>query len=211
MVGGAVPVRELTRERNVRRRIPDLVAATALAIAPAACSTTERAPATRSAPAVESIYTSLRDSSCARTVDAGDPNDTPYYTCPGVGGYRLIVRTVDAGRESIDVVDAANRAIPLDYPETVTPSMFALRDQAQWRVTTTAGTRVPIALIVPIEAHESADDPAIVTRTYLAVAKLAPGDPCVVDTIIEGDRPAAEVLARADSAPGRPCVPRRPR
>lgn len=198
------------RGTNVRRLIPGL-AMTGVLIA-GACSRAERDPSARDssagpAPAIASVYTSLRDSSCTREVDKDDPDETPYFACAGTAGYSLIVRRVDAGRRSVDVVDAAKRVFPLDFPQSVTPHMSALGARAEWRVATEAGASVPIALIVPLESHENADDPAIVTHTWLAVAKIAPDTACVVDRIRQGERSEAEVRMVADSARARPCVP----
>src|SRR4029450_8245297 len=71
------------------------------------CSAQNREGSVRSNAAIESLETGLSGSSCAKEVDRNDPNETPYLVCPGVGGYTLIVRRVDAGRQSIDVVDPA--------------------------------------------------------------------------------------------------------
>lgn len=174
------------------------------------CTAPDGEPATRSAPAIESVRTSLATGSCREQPDPNDPNDTPYLVCPGVPGYALIVRRVDAGRASIDVVDSARRVFPLDYHEFVTRHMSTLADTAEWRVETTDGKRRPIALIVRVQAREDDDDPAKVTHTYLAVAKVTPTEVCVVGRIPEAARPEAEVRRAADSARARPCAPAQP-
>ena len=71
---------------------------------------------------------------------------------------------------------------------------------------TRAGKQVPVALIVRVQAREDADNPEKVTRTYLAIAKIMPGQACVTDRIAEGTRSQAEVYRVADSAQARPCA-----
>jgi len=159
--------------------------------------------------AIASVETPLSADSCRREPDKNDPNETPYLVCPGVAGYTLIVRRVDAGRESIDVVDSAQRAQPLSYQEVVTRHMFTLGRTAEWRVATQDGKQTPIALIVRVQAREANDDPEKVTATYLAVAKITPQETCVTDRLRE-DTPPADVHRAADAARDRPCAPLQP-
>ena len=162
-------------------------------------------------PAVESVHTDLGADACTKQIDKSDPNETPYLLCPGVGGYALIVRRVEAGRRSIDVVDTAKRVLPLRYEEFVTPHMSTLDGKAEWRVATRDGKQVPIALIVRVHAREDTAAPEKVTGVYLAIAKITPRQACVTDAIPEGSRSPAEVRRAADSAQERPCAPPRRR
>lgn len=164
----------------------------------------------RSKAAIQSVFTDLGAGSCKQEVDKTDPNETPYLACPGVAGYSLIVRRVEAGRQSVDVVDAAHRVLPLNYQEVITRHMCNLDGQAEWRVTTRDGKQVPIALIVRVQAREDNDDPEKVTHTYLAVAKIAPEAVCVTDRVPEGTQSQAQVRATADSARDRPCAAPQP-
>jgi hypothetical protein len=175
------------------------------------CSATDGDPAVRSRAAIESIHTDLGAGSCVNEIDKNDPNETPYLVCPGVAGYALIVRRVDAGRQSIDVVDSAQRVLPLNYHEFVTRHMSTLTGKAEWRVATTDGKQVPIALVVRVQAREDNDNPEKVTRSYLAVAKITPNETCVTERFTEGEQPETEVRSAADSAQGRPCAPPQPR
>lgn len=159
---------------------------------------------------IQSVYTDLGAASCKQEPDLSDPNETPYLRCPGVAGYSLIMRRVDSGRRSIDVVDAAQQAFPLDYQEFVTRHMFTLGDKAEWRVAVKDGSQVPVALIVRVRAQEDGDEPEKVTRSYFAVAKIEPGGACVTDRIPEDEQPEAEVRKTADSARERPCAPALP-
>lgn len=164
----------------------------------------------RRQPAIQSIYTGLDAASCKPQADKNDPNETPYLLCPGVGGYELIVRRVDAGRSSIDVVDASRRAFPLNYQEFVTRRMFSLDSKAEWRAAAKDGVVVPIALVVRVQAHEDNENPEKVTQTYFAVAKIAPNQACVTARIPEGKQSDAEVRSAADSAAERECVQPQP-
>jgi hypothetical protein len=176
-----------------------------------ACSADDGESALRSKAAIQSVHTDLTAGPCKKEIDRNDPNETPYLVCPGVAGYTLVVRRVDAGRQSIDVVDAAQRVLPLNYQEFVTRHMSNVDRKAEWRVAAKDGKQVPIALIVRVQAREDNDNPEKVTRSYLAVAKIAPDEACVTDTIPEGTRPEAEVRSAADSAQGRKCAPPLPR
>jgi hypothetical protein len=175
-----------------------------------ACSAGDRDSAGRSKAGIESIRTDLRAGPCHEEIDKTDPNDTPYLVCPGVAGYTLIVRRVDAGRQSIDVVEPGRRVFPLDYQEFVSRYMTTLGSQAEWRVATRAGKQVPIALIVRVQAREDPGDPEKVTHSYLAVAKIAPNQACVTERIPEGAQSDAAARTAADLAPEKPCAQRLP-
>lgn len=174
------------------------------------CSAREGHPGDRSQSTIEAIQTNLSAASCRREIDRSDPNETPYLVCQGVAGYSLIVRRVDAGRQSIDVVTPAGEVFALNYHEFVTRSMSSLDPKAEWRVATKDGRQVPIALIVRVQAREDEDDPEQVTHTYWAVAKIAVNEACVTDRIPEGERSTTEVESAADSAQERPCAPPQP-
>lgn len=160
--------------------------------------------------AIQSMRTPLNPASCEKKVDKSDPDETPYLLCPGTGGYSLIVRSVESGRKSVDVVDASQRAHPLNFQETVTRSMSNLTGDAEWRVASRDSKQVPLALIVHIQARENADDPETVTNTYIAVAKLSPDSACVTDRIPEKSKTPAQILEIADSAQERECAPPQP-
>jgi len=164
----------------------------------------------QSKPAIESIYTALDSKSCRKKIDKNDPNETPYQVCPGVAGYTLIVRLVEAGRQSIDVVNSAQRVFPLDFQEVVTRHMSNLEGKAEWRVTRKNGKQVPIALIVRVQVREDNDNPEKVTGSYFAVAKITRNKVCVTDRILAGTQSEAEVRSAADSAQQRQCAPALP-
>lgn len=172
------------------------------------CAAREDAGSTRPPAQIESVSSSLAPASCTKETDPNDPNGTTYLACPGTSGYRLIVRRVDAGRRSIDIVDQSGKASPLDYQEFVTRHMCTLGETAEWRVTKDSdGRQIPIALIVPVLAHEDDENPEKVTRTYLAVAKISRQETCVTGTIPEGSKPEAAVLRAADAARSSACAP----
>jgi len=144
--------------------------------------------------------------SCKETADEDDPNSTHYLECPGVGGYQLQIRMVGSGRLSVTVVTAAKQQMPLHYDDVVTRSMCSLGVKAEWRVHKVGDQVIPVALIVPVFAHESNDEPEKVTSTYLAVAKVGPTGACVTDRIKQGLKTAAQVQLLADSAGNRSCA-----
>ncbi len=158
----------------------------------------------------ESVYTSLKVNSCAQAIDQNDPDDTPYFVCPGAYGYDLQIRQVEAGRVSINLVNPSKQQFPLNYQDVVTRSMASLADKAEWRIRHEGGKRLPVALIVGVMAREDGRDPEKITNTYLAVAKVAASGACVTDKIRQGATTAMEVLALADSAASRPCLPQLP-
>lgn len=160
--------------------------------------------------ALESVYTDLHGGSCVKETDKTDPNETPYLRCPGAAGYSLLVRQVESGRESVEVVDAANRVHALNYQEFITRSMSNLEGKAEWRVETKDQKQSPAALIVRVQAREDIDNPEKVTHTYLAVAKITANEICVTDRIDEAGRQQNEIRRVADSAQARPCATPQP-
>jgi hypothetical protein len=180
----------------------------ALSVLPfCACSrAAEPPPARTAAPALTSVHTRLDPASCRQEVDRTDPNETPYLRCPGVGGFGLIVRRVEAGRQSIDIVGKDGQMQPLNYQEVVTRDMASLTGDAEWRVSGGPESPRPVALMVRVAARENGDDPAQVTRTLIAIAKVTPDSACVTDVIVEGSRSAEQLRGTADSARDRPCA-----
>ena len=171
------------------------------------CSMADADSSTKSKATIASVYTDLTSQLCRKEADMTDPNETPYLVCSGVEGYALIVRRVDAGRRSIDVVDLSQQSHPLNYQDIVTRHMFSLGAKVEWRVEKNDLKRVPIALIVRVLAREDQHNPDRVTHTYLTVAKIASNAVCVTDRILLGTRSEADVRRVADSARERPCAP----
>lgn len=171
------------------------------------CLAADANSSARSKTTIGSVYTDITSQSCRKEVDKDDPNETPYLVCPGVEGYALVIRRVDAGRRSIDLVDSSAHVHPLSYQDVVTRHMFALSPKVEWRVAKSDQKRVPIALIVRVQAREDNDNPDRVTHTYIAIAKITPNEVCVTDTILAGTRSETIVRSTADSARERPCVP----
>ena len=147
--------------------------------------------------------TDLRAAACRRVVDPLDPNETPYRVCPGVAGYSLALRPVDSGRMSIDIIDPAQRTLPQDYTQTVTPHASTLGEEATWWFA--GNSSVPIALVIPVQERNSADDPAAITTTYSAVSKITPDAVCVTDRIAHTGRFNRAVRHAALGATQRPC------
>jgi hypothetical protein len=149
--------------------------------------------------AIESIHTDLDSEKCRNEIDPSDPNETPYRLCPGVGGYKLIVRHVDSGKQSIDIVEPSGRLSPLFLQKYIGPHMFNLVNKVEWRVTAKAGKRVPIGLIVRVQSRQDEEDPSKVTHMYDLVAKITAQDTCITRRILAGEKSEAEVRNLADS------------
>lgn len=174
------------------------------------CAGPRGSEATPAQTAIHSEFTGLQPEACQQKIDQSDPNNTPYFACPGAAGYSLNVRKVESGRTSIDIVDPHGNARPLHLQDTVTRHMANLTGQAEWRVASADGARQPVALIVRVQAREDDEDPEKVTHTYLTVAKITADSACVTDRIPEGAQPEDEVRAAADTARQRPCAPALP-
>lgn len=191
--------------------------ATLLSFLLASCSETGKqtntetsAPVQTSAISAHSVETEFGVTSCKQEPDMNDPNETPYLRCPGVAGYSLIVRRVDSGRKSIDVIDRRQQSHPLNYQDVISRQMFALGGKAEWRIVGSGEQQTPVALIVSVKTHENIDDPEKVTNTYLAVAKITQEDVCVTDRIVDGSLSAEQLRQIADEAPKKPCLPPQP-
>ena len=99
---------------------------------------------------------------------------------------------------------------PLRLDEMITRRMFALGAKAEWRVLERRDKTLPIGLVIRVEAHEDAGDPARLTQTYLAVAKITSTDACVTDRLLEGAQSEEVVRKTADTARERPCLQPQP-
>lgn len=152
---------------------------------------------------VKSVFTDLDPRRC-RVIEHNRQTGETVRRCRGAAGYRLLVEDADL-RVSVTVVAPDRRRYPLNYALVVTPALTTLGEKAEWRVESKGRRRVPIALIVPVNAHDEAEFPHRV-RSYLAVAKLAADTICVTDRIRPG-RSALEIARRAaDSAAQRGCL-----
>jgi hypothetical protein len=164
----------------------------------------DRAPG-EAAAATESVLTRL-DADCSEWIDPDDPNETVHELCPGVSGYSLIVRRVESGRESIDVVTPDGTTMPLMLDEYVTRHMSQVSGEVEWRVSMVGGERIPIALILRIDAREDPDSPETITDSYIAVVRVGPVEACVTDRIPGASGSADALRSTADSAGERSCV-----
>lgn len=156
--------------------------------------------ATDSAAGIRSVYTSLAEAAC-RLVEKDEETGGTTSRCPGTAGYALLLQDWDA-RMSVDVVAPGGRAHPLRYSGVVTSAFSSLGPRAEWRMRGAA----PIALIVRVNAFENPEVPDRAT-SYLAVAKVTPGETCVTDRIPPTTPNANEAAQRAaDRSASRPCM-----
>jgi hypothetical protein len=155
------------------------------------------------AAALQSVYTSLAARDCA-TVGTNAEGARSVQRCRGVGGYGLLVEDADS-RMSLTVVAPGGERHDLKFWQVVTTAFSAVGEKAEWRVRRQGRRSVPVALIVRVNANESAERPEL-TTSYLVVAKVTPQKVCVTDRIA----PAADANERArraaDTAAARPCI-----
>ena len=156
--------------------------------------------------AAQTVQTSLEADACRTEIDRSDPNETPLRVCPGAAGYTLVLRRVDAGRQSVEVVDPEQRRFALDLHEFVTRHMASIEGPAQWRLALREGTLAPTALVLRVRAHEDNADPARVTRTLLWQARIDASSVCVTDVRPADGLAQADWNAWVDSAPKRACA-----
>lgn len=157
---------------------------------------------TTSKSAFESLYTSLSGQGCKLVIVKGEGANSTQ-DCLGVGGYRLLVLDSDS-RQSITVVDPAGRKWPLNFWHIVSRSFSALGPRAEWRVTRAGKEVLPAALIVRVNANESAD--STTETSYLAVAKITKEENCVVARVKPSANANSEARAEADRAAAKPCL-----
>lgn len=144
------------------------------------------------AEAVDSVYTGIAD---CPVVELDEETGASSTLCEGIAGYELLVTDEDA-RMSVTA---------LDYWQVVTFAFSNLGTKAEWRVIDRDGERVPVALVVRVNASEGDDASAI--TSYLAVAKITPEEICVTDRIEPDPDMNAAARRAADTAGNRPCLP----
>jgi hypothetical protein len=155
--------------------------------------------------ASSSLYTSITDKGCAKTIDDAT---TGAYTlkCRGIGGFRLHVLNDDE-RSSIDVVTPARIVQPLNYWELISTGFSSLGGKAEWRVRNVGGKTVPFALIIRVNTIDQSDLKRPQQVPYLAIAKIRENLACVV-TKLDARAPGANARAReiADTIEKQPCL-----
>ncbi|HYJ45683.1 MAG TPA: hypothetical protein VEV81_03645 [Pyrinomonadaceae bacterium] len=154
---------------------------------------------TASADSVTSVYSSLSGCKLVR-----QERDSSISACKGFGGYNLRLEYDDA-RESITVISPNGRKHPLELWNVISNGFSSVGKRAEWRVTRRNGRLVPVALIVRFDASTNPEDSTKVT-SYLAVAKITPGQICVTDKIGPGPTANADARRAADTAADKPCL-----
>lgn len=177
------------------------IAFTALLCASGPGSFAQSAKAAPASP-VTSFYTSLSQPAC-KTVEVQPEGGNSTQKCPGVSGYQLLLLDSDS-RMSITVVRPDGQQHPLDFWRVITPHFSSLGSKAEWRVTKKGPRLEPVALIARVNANEDPDSGKV--TSYLAVAKITPGEICVVDRIKPGPNANAEARRAADSSAERACL-----
>ncbi|HEX6041916.1 hypothetical protein [Longimicrobium sp.] len=148
---------------------------------------------------IRSVYTSLGEADC-RLVKEEEETGGTTSRCPGTAGYALLVHDYDA-RMSVDIVAPGGRTHELRYWGVITANFSSLGPRAEWRMR--GGT--PVALIVRVNAFENPEKPDAAT-SYLAVAKIAGGETCVIDRIAPSANANEAARTAADQSASRPCL-----
>ena len=151
---------------------------------------------------LESVYTNLAGRGC-KLLSVQEEGANSTQSCPGAGGYRVLVLDSDA-RMSVTLVDPAGRKWRLNLWQVVTRSFSSVGPRAEWRVKRSGESVRPVAVIVPVNANE--DPNASGATAYLAVAKITPGESCVVAKIKPSANAMGEARAEADDAASKPCL-----
>lgn len=152
---------------------------------------------------IQSIYTDLEGAKC-RTVKVERLAGASVESCPGVGGFHLLVES-DDDRMSVAVVGPDRREHNLDYWNVVTRAFSSLGKKAEWVVTKRDGKMVPIALIVRVNATVE-NDGKPKQQSFLTVAKLTADQSCVTDKIASSANANAKARKAAETAASRPCL-----
>lgn len=145
---------------------------------------------------ITSTYTDIGERGC-KTVRVDRESGSSVQTCPGVGGYKLLLEDSD-NRMSVTVIDSRGRRYPLNYWSVITPNFSTLGSRAEWRVVKTKRGRVPIALIVRVNSNQGTETDNVIS--FLAVAKITPDMICVTDKIAPSPTANAEARRAADTS-----------
>lgn len=154
---------------------------------------------------ISSVYTGLTESDC-KQLRQDQETESSVELCPGVSGYQLQLLEDDL-RQSVNVITPDNKIYALNYWHLITSHHSYLGDKAEWRVTESGGKKLPIALIIRVNAQEQTDvEHKIKNVSYLAVAKISAQQICVVSRIPPVKD--ANQLARtaADNAKDKACL-----
>lgn len=152
---------------------------------------------------IRAVRTSLKETDCETVSVEEEGSGGSIQRCPGTAGYRLMALDGDA-RMSITVVDPSGSEHPLDFWTSVTGGFSSLGDEAEWRVRGTGASAVPVALIVPLKAHEDPENSENITA-YRVVAKVTPAETCVTHRL-PATTPDAETRRLADASASQPCL-----
>lgn len=124
---------------------------------------------------------SLAEGDCRKATDPADPNDTPYFICPGFFGYTLNVRQVESGRTSLEVTNPDGKTFPLNYQDVIAihvrrgqPSRMAGRHRERQAHASRPDRQCP-------GTRRTQARTAKVTHTYIAIAKITPQMVCVTN------------------------------
>lgn len=158
-----------------------------------------------SAQANQSVYTTLAQKACKTIMVDPGPGESSTQQCPGVAGYKLLVREGDL-RQSITVIKPDGSKHDLDFWSKIGSGGFSyVGPRAEWRVKRQKGKIIPVALIVRYEVSEASDNPNKKT-SYLTVTKITPTEICLTDSVRPSPNMNVEARRLADNAAAKPCL-----
>ncbi len=100
--------------------------------------------------------------------------------CAGAAGTTVRIRSVEAGKVSVDLVLPNQRVLPLSLQEHVSRHMYSLEGPLHWRLEQRALGWQVSALVLQVAERADSDDPALVTRRIDALAKVDADGACIV-------------------------------
>lgn len=150
----------------------------------------------------DSVYTDIQEHRC-KLLSVQVEGANSVQSCPGVGGYRLLVVNSDS-RMSVTVIDPTGHKMPLDFWTVVTKGFSSLGPRAEWRIARVGKSVVPVALIVRVNV--SGETVTVTATSYLVVTKISGEQSCVVARIPSAATSNADARKAADAAAAMSCL-----
>jgi hypothetical protein len=147
-------------------------------------------------------YTDLGRKFC-RTLLLRDAELIEYQgSCPGHGGYKLLVIQEDTSHD-LTVVTPKGTKHPLNLWDPDSQASSGLGPKAEWRLKTEGRTSTPVALIVRYNTEETQ---TFRKRSFLVIVKITAKEICVTEKIDSGPNANEQARRSADLSPTQPCL-----
>ena len=142
---------------------------------------------------------------CVNISNDRETGDT-VKRCPGIGGYSLLVLSSD-DRASLSVITNNKAALPLNFWDMVSPTFSTLGPKVEWQVASHGGTKTPVALVVRLNTVDQADVAAPRPVSFIVVARIQPGQACVIGKVPAQQSNAAQMARAMATARDTKCLP----